>query len=68
MTTKTYSIPTIHCMHCTHTIQMELGELEGVKEVKADAMTKKVEVSFEAPATEEKIVETLKSINYSPEE
>jgi copper chaperone CopZ len=55
-------------MHCTHAIQMELGELEGVKEVKADAMTKQVEVSFELPATEEKIVETLKSINYPPEE
>jgi copper chaperone len=68
MTTKTYLIPAIHCMHCTHTIQMELGELKGVKEVKADAMTKKVEVSFEPPATEELIVKTLKSINYPPQE
>jgi copper chaperone len=67
MTTKTYSIPAIHCMHCTHTIQMELEEMKGVKQVKADAMTKKVEVTFEPPATEELIVKTLKEINYPPE-
>lgn len=67
MTTKMFSIPAIHCMHCTHTIQMELMEIKGVKEVKVDASTKKVEVSFEAPATEEQIVKTLKEINYPPE-
>ena len=33
MTTVTYSVPGIHCMHCTHTIEMEVGELEGVKSV-----------------------------------
>ena len=67
MTTKTYSVPAIHCSHCVHTIQMELGELKGVKTVKADATTKKVEVTFEPPATEEMIVKTLKEINYPPE-
>jgi len=46
---------------------MELGELKGVKTVKADATTKKVEVTFEPPATEEMIVKTLKDINYPPE-
>ena len=68
MTTKTNSIPAIQCMHCTHTIQMELGELEGVKEVHADVEGKKVEVTFEAPATEETIVKTLKDIGYPPAE
>ncbi len=68
MTTKTYSIPAIHCMHCTHTIEMELGELEGVKEVHADVEGKKVEVTFEPPASEELIVKTLKEIGYSPVE
>ncbi len=66
MTTKTYSIPAIHCMHCTHTIQMELGEMKGVKEVHANVEGKKVEVTFEAPATEELIVKTLKEIGYPP--
>lgn len=66
MTTKTYSVPAIHCMHCTHTIEMELSELEGVKEVHAHVESKKVEVTFEAPSSEELIVKTLKEIGYPP--
>ena len=68
MTTKTYVIPNINCMHCVHTIKMELEELKSIKEVKGDAATKKVDVTFEPPATDELIVETLKGINYPPQE
>jgi copper chaperone len=64
MTTITYKIPSIHCMHCVHTIQMELSELPGVKSVNVNAMDKKAEISFEAPATEQQIRELLKDINY----
>jgi copper chaperone len=64
MTTVTYSIPAIHCHHCTHTIEMELGELEGVKSVKADMDARKVQVSFEPPATEDSIKSLLAEINY----
>lgn len=64
MSTVTYSIPSIHCGHCVHTIQSELVELEGVKEVRADAQTRKVVVTFDAPASEEKIKALLAEINY----
>jgi copper ion binding protein len=64
MTTVTYSIPAIHCHHCTHTIEMELGELEGVKSVKADMESRKVQVSFEPPASEERIKALLAEIQY----
>jgi copper chaperone CopZ len=64
MTTVTYSIPTIHCGHCVHTIQSELVELEGVKEVRADAQTRKVVIVFDTPASEEKIKALLSEINY----
>jgi copper chaperone CopZ len=64
MTTVTYSIPNISCGHCVHTIQSELSELTGVKSVKADAATKKVEIVFEAPADEAKIKSLLAEINY----
>lgn len=64
MTTVTYSIPAIHCGHCTHTIEMELRELPGVQSVKADMNTKKVEISFDAPATEDQIKSVLAEINY----
>ncbi len=64
MTTVTYSVPAIHCMHCTHTIELEVGELEGVKSVKADMNTKDVVISFESPATEDKIKALLSEIEY----
>ncbi len=67
MTTVTYSVPAIHCGHCTHTIEMEVGELQGVQSVKADEMTKKVQVTFEAPASEEKIKTLLAEIDYPVE-
>ncbi len=64
MTTVTYSVPAISCMHCTHTIEMEVGELEGVKSVKADVNTKNVVITFDAPASEDKIKALLAEIEY----
>ncbi len=67
MTTVTYSVPAMHCAHCTHTIEMEVGELEGVQSVKADLDTKKVQIAFDTPASEEKIKALLTEINYPAE-
>ena len=67
MTTVTYSIPAIHCGHCTHTIEMEVGDLQGVQSVKADQSTKKVQITFDAPASEEKIKTLLAEIDYPVE-
>ena len=67
MEKQLYQVPSIHCKHCVHTIEMELGDLDGVKNVKADLEEKTVAVEFEAPATEEKITDLLKEINYPPE-
>lgn len=64
MKTVTYSVPNIHCKHCTHTIAMELSELKGVSEVDADVQTRMVKVTFDAPATEQEIIDTLAEINY----
>ncbi len=50
----TYSVPNISCGHCVHTIQTELIELEGVKDVRASAETKTVVVHFERPPTRPK--------------
>ncbi len=60
----TYEVPAINCMHCVHTIKMELGELPGVTSVEADASTKTVAVAYEDPADETKIENLLKEINY----
>ena len=67
MTTVTYIVPAISCGHCTHTIETEVGELQGVQSVKAAIDTKKVEITFDAPASEEMIKALLAEINYPPE-
>jgi len=64
MTTVTYSIPNISCGHCVHTIQTELGDLEGVKSVQANQETRTAVITFEPPATETKIKAVLSEINY----
>jgi copper chaperone len=64
MTIVTYSVPNISCGHCVHAIQTELSDVNGVKSVKADQETKKVEIEFDAPASEEKIKALLALIDY----
>lgn len=68
MTSVTYKVPSIHCDHCVHTIEMELGDLKGVTAVKADLETKTVQIDYQDPATLKQIKDTLKEINYPPEE
>ncbi len=67
MTTVIYSVPAISCGHCTHTIETEVGELKGIQSVKAAVDTKKVEITFDAPANEEMITALLTEINYPVE-
>lgn len=64
MTTVIYSVPAINCAHCTHTIETELGELEGIRSVQADVSSKKVSITFEPPADESKIKAFLAEIEY----
>jgi len=67
MTTVTYTVPAIHCSHCTHTIETEVSEMQGVQSVKADLDTKKVQITFDAPASENGIKALLAEINYPAE-
>ncbi len=67
METKTFVVPNISCHHCTHTIKTELGDLAGVTQVDAEVDTKKVTVSWQEPATWDKIRSLLQEINYPPE-
>jgi copper chaperone CopZ len=64
MTTVKYNVPNISCGHCVNTIQMEVGELEGVTAVTASNETKTVEITFGSPATEDAIFALLTEINY----
>ena len=64
MNTVTFNVPAMHCNHCTHTVSMELSDLEGVSKVDADLNTKVVTVEYDAPATEQELRDTLAEINY----
>ena len=66
MSMLTLEVPGISCGHCTHTIQTEVGELDGVKSVQASQSDRQVTVEFDPPATEEKIISLLTEINYPP--
>ena len=67
MNSKTFTVPNISCGHCTHTIEMEVGELPGINNVTASQENKQVTVTWEAPATWDQIQATLQEINYPPE-
>lgn len=67
MNTLTYHVPSIHCMHCAHTIKTELGDLEGIKQVDVSLEEKTVTIQYDAPATPEAIETLLKEINYPVE-
>jgi copper chaperone CopZ len=64
---KTVSVPNISCGHCVNTIQREVGEVPGVRDVKADEATRQVTVSWD-PETSDWVVieEKMKEIAYPP--
>ena len=62
-----YKVPAIHCNHCAHTIKMELSEINGVESVHVDVIKKEIAVTFEPPASQQKIRDLLIEINYPPE-
>ena len=64
METTKFSIPNINCGHCVNAVKKELNEMEGVSTVEGDPGKKEISVSWEAPATDEKIKAVLKEINY----
>lgn len=68
MTSKTFVVPNISCGHCTHTIETELGELAGVRSVKAEQDSKQVTVTWDDPASWDKIKALLQEIEYAPAE
>jgi len=67
METKTFKVPNIGCDGCVNAIKGELGDLEGVQTVNGEVESKMVTVEYGDPANWEKIVETLKEIDYAPE-
>lgn len=67
MAKQTFSVPNISCDHCVNTIRNALKELDGVNLMDGDVKNRQISVEYEDPATEEKIREKLKEINYPAE-
>ncbi|MEK6573847.1 MAG: heavy-metal-associated domain-containing protein [Chloroflexota bacterium] len=67
MSTMTVKAPAISCGHCVKTIQNEVAELKGVKNVVADQNTKLVTINFDDPATKEQIEALMAEIGYPVE-
>jgi len=67
MAKQTFSVPNISCDHCVKTIRNELKEIGGVNLMDGDVDNKQIAVEYEEPATEEKIREKLREINYPAE-
>jgi len=64
MKKQTFTVPNISCGHCVMTIKNEIKALNGIHSVEGDPQEKTVSVEWDAPATLEKIKETLSEINY----
>jgi copper chaperone CopZ len=64
MNEHTFSIPNISCGHCTAAIENELKAVDGIMDVRSNVAEKTVTVQWQAPVTQETIVNTLKEINY----
>jgi copper chaperone len=58
------NVPNISCGHCVNTIKMELEDVVGVSTVSGNADDKSIDVAWDAPATLQKIKDTLQEIGY----
>lgn len=66
MNSVSYSVPNISCDHCTHTIRMEVGDIEGVQSVEATVDDQSVVIQYDDPASEKQIVDLMTEIHYPP--
>jgi copper chaperone len=67
VTSRTVTVPGISCGHCVKTIEREVGALQGVSSVSADAASKKVKVDWDEATTDWGTIEDLlQEIHYPP--
>ncbi len=67
MSSKTIRVPNISCGHCTQTIEREVGELDGVESVSAEAVSQEVTIQWDEALTSwEKIQSFMSEIHYPP--
>ena len=65
MTSETFTVTGMHCGHCELSVQEELAELEGVREVRADHATGQVVVTSTAPLDPADVEAAVHEAGYS---
>ena len=65
MISTTVVVTGMHCGHCELSVQEEIGELEGVTEVRADHTTGEVTVTSTAPLDPEAVAAAVDEAGYS---
>ena len=66
MIKRKFKITDMHCSSCALTIDMDLEDLEGVKEVKTSYARAETEIEFDPKkVNEEKLLETIKKAGYT---
>jgi copper chaperone CopZ len=69
MSDRTVQVPNISCGHCVRTIEREVGELDGVTSVSAEAATREVRIEWDDSRTDwEEIRKRMEDIHYAPAE
>ncbi|HEX6676602.1 MAG TPA: copper ion binding protein [Actinomycetes bacterium] len=65
MTTRTISVPEIHCDHCKTSIEGALAALPGVRDARVDVEARDVTVEFdEASVDQARIVAAIEEQGY----
>lgn len=65
METITLNAPDISCGHCVATVEQEVGKIDGVESVNANADSKDVNVTYDASQTSlSAITEVLEEAGY----
>ena len=67
MTTKTYSVPEVHCEHCVAAINRELGQIDGIGEINVDLNAKTVTVAVDEQVTDQQIADGLYEAGFDVE-
>ena len=62
----TITVPDMTCHHCAGTITKAVTGVDGVKDIFADPVTKKVEVNLDDDARLDAVVKAIEEAGYSP--
>ncbi|HEY3503976.1 MAG TPA: heavy-metal-associated domain-containing protein [Actinocatenispora sp.] len=64
MATQTYTVTGMTCGHCASSVRTEIGALDGVRDVRVDVGSGRVEVDADQPLTTEVVRAAVDEAGY----